>query len=799
MRKIITRAVILGFVGVGILLLGFGYYLRSKQPQRSGELYLSGLFEPVEVLYDQWAIPHIYAQNDRDAYFALGYLHAQDRLFQMEMIRRLANGELSEILGPETLKFDKLFRTLGVHHISEATLKRLDKNSLAFRDVESYVQGINLFIKDGKAPVEFDIMGIPMRPFELSDPYSIAGYMAFSFVKAVTTDPMLAYVGLTLGEDFLAELEPSFKMQSTVDSKHQTMQFLKGAWELAQSWDSLQQRFGLFDGSNAWVIAGSRTRSGKPILANDPHINFSAPSVWFEAYLKTPTLSVYGHHIAGVPIALLGHNEYHAWGLTMLQNDNMDFFKEKANPDNPDQVWFQDHWEDVKKREERIKVKGADDVFLAVKTTRHGPIVNEIVDGFNQYEEPISAWWDYGSEENEVFLGFYELARSHGLEDAERAVSKIHSPGLNVVYANADGDIAWWTAARFPIRTPESFSKVLLDGSSGKDEFLGFYPFSSNPSQKNPKKGFIASANQDSFTSYSFRVPGYFNPPDRFDMIEKHLEDKTSDWTSEDVRSLHLNTEHLSYRRLLDVFLPIVAEKALSSSELSQKAYSFLVDWDFQHRLNSQGATVFHELLANMIQLVFHEKLTDVYYDTFLKSHLIHMALDRVFTNENSPWLTDRDGKSQRAELIGKAWNLTIANLQDKLGSDPKSWLWSRVHDVEHKHILGKVKPLDLFFNVGPFVVEGSTEVINNFLFAFSPGHKEVFAGPSTRRVIDFGNPTHSLGINPTGQSGYFANHHYRDQAALFHKGEYRLQLMEKADLESGDLKRLWLRPGKSY
>lgn len=797
MRKTIARAVILGFVLLGVLILGFGYYLRSKQPKRDGELTLPGLQDSVEVLYDKWAIPHIYAKHDRDAYFALGYLHAQDRLFQMEMLRRLARGELSEILGTDTLKFDKIFRTLGVRQIAQASLEKVDRNSPGFRDLEGYVEGINHFIREGGTPVEFDILGIPKRPFDLVDPFCISGYMAFSFVKALTTDPMLTYVGLTLGVEYLLDLDPDFDPAAIESSRAHADQLMRGAWKLAESWETIRQPFGLFDGSNAWVIAGSRTRSGKPILANDPHINFSAPSVWFEAYLNTPSLSLYGHHIAGVPIALLGNNEYHAWGLTMLQNDGMDFFREKLNPDNPDQVWFQDHWETFSKRTELIKIKGSDDLVWEVQSTRHGPIVNEVVEGFQQYDDPISAWWDYASEENNVFMGFYDLARSHGMIEAEKAVSKIHSPGLNVVYANADGDIAWWTAARFPIHAPGTYSTILLDGSSGKDEFLGFYPFSSNPSQKNPSKGFIASANQDTFVNHSFRVPGYFNPPDRFYLIEKHLEEKSSDWTSEDVKALHLNTEHSSYRHLLDEFLVILADQVRTSSELSQKAYALLVDWDLQHRLNSQGATVFHEFLANLIRLVFHEKLTDVYYDGFLKSHLIHTTLDRVFTNPDSPWWNDGEGRSQRDAWIQKAWEETVAGLEVKLGSDPQTWLWSRVHDVEHKHILGKLKPLDWFFNVGPFVVEGSTEVVNNFLFKFSTGHKDVFAGPSTRRIIDFGNPTHSLGINPTGQSGYFANHHYRDQAAMFHQGEYRLQLMDRADLERGEMKRLWLRPAK--
>lgn len=793
MRRTITRSVILSTCVVFAISMLVALFLRSKQPKYKGEKELSGLQANTEVLFDKWAIPHIYAENELDAYRSLGYLHAQDRLFQMEMMRRLAKGELAEILGPDLVKIDKLFRTLGIRHIAERLAKKHELPNAASAAFKAYLAGINTFIASGPKPIEFQVLGITPRPFESTDSFAIAGYMAFSFVKALQTDPLITFLNEQLPTEFSAEVfNDSVPHQTALKGEKTRVQFLENLAQYAHT--LLKQPFEYFEGSNAWAISGQLTRSGKPILANDPHIGFSNPSVWYEASLEYPNFKLYGHYLAGVPVALLGHNDMQGWGVTMLQNKDSDFYQEKLNPENPNQVWFKDHWEDLEVRTELIKVKGQEDVSLEVKSSRHGPIVNGIVDGFSKTESPISFLWEFANDENGIFEAFYELARSKNRHEAENAVSKIHSPGLNIMYANAEGDIAWWAAGRFPILPEHAKGKFLLDGASGEDEYEGFHPFSSHPHIVNPEEGFIVSANQNPFRTHDYQVRGYYNPDYRYDRIKEHLSSKASFWTADEMKKIQLQTENQSYRKIIASVTPIL--EAEKGSEINEAAVTLFKTWDLEHSIESQGATVFHEFLGRILEKVFHERLTDTFYESLRRSNLIHEALVQVLTNSSSPWWNDKDGKNQNKEWILETWNQTVNALTQALGDKPLKWNWGRVHTVVHKHILGHNKYLAWFFNIGPLAANGSTEVINNFNFTMSSGIHEVHSGPSTRRIIDFANAGESWGINPTGQSGYFANSHYQDQAAMYHQGEYRLQILDKKALK--DTKRLvFLAPKK--
>lgn len=790
MRRLITRSIIVGVCLLFALALTIGLFFGSKQPKRKGELIITGLHQDVEVIFDKWAVPHIHAQNESDAYFSLGYLHAQDRLFQMEMLRRLAKGELAEIFGEEALKFDKFFRTLGIRSIGEKLFAKLDRQSPAYHALEAYLAGLNSYVTKGPTPIEFQILGIPKSSFEPVDTFCIAGYMAQSFVKAIQVDSFVDFVREKLGAQFIADIAPNAEKQVVGSLPFEPLQ---GLADLGHSFATFHQSLGSsFDGSNAWAISGKRTRSGKPILANDPHIGFSAPSVWFEAYLETPDFSIYGHHIAGVPVALLGHNEKHGWGLTMLQNDGMDFYREKTNPENPNQVWFRDHWEDLKIHTETIRVKGKADVSVEIKASRHGPFINEVIPEFKEQTQPIAVWWDFADDENDMLGSFYDLAHAQNISQAEQAVSRIHSPGFNVMYANASGDIAWWTAARFPIRPKHTLGKYILDGASGLDEFEGFYPFSSHPSRVNPASGFIVSANQDPFGNHPYQVPGYYNPAYRYDLIKERLEAKASDWTIEDIKNVQLETTNPIYRRITTRLLAVLAPQVSQTLALDASARTLLEHWNFQHSIESLPATVFHEFLGQLVLTIFHDRLPHTFYNALLQSNLIHDALVRLMENPQSPWWQDKNGVARQKEIVTEAWNKTLISLEAALGADTQKWQWGKVHTVEHKHVLGRSKLLSWLVNVGPIAAMGSVEVVNNHYFWVSPGQHEVRTGPSTRRIIDFVNPKESWGINPTGQAGYFANAHYRDQAPLYHQGEYRLQIMNAKTLEKP--RRLFLR-----
>ncbi len=790
MRRTLTRSVILSSCVAFLLAMGAAFFLRSKQPQHKGEKKLVGLQHNTEVLFDQWAIPHIYAENEHDAYHSLGYLHAQDRLFQMEMMRRLAKGELAEILGPDLVKYDKLFRTLGVPTIAKALARKIQKPDSHEASIKAYIEGINEFISTGSMPLEFQLLGIKPQDFEISDSFAIAGYMAFSFFKGIETDPFLTFLDEHFPPEFKKEISPLPRQHQSSKKDSIEIEALKSLSLFARN---ILDRPDFFDGSNGWVIAGQRTLSGKPILANDPHIGYSKPDVWYEAAIEYPGFKLYGHYLAGVPVALLGHSDKHGWGVTMLQNKDTDFYREKLNPENKNQVWFRDHWEDLVSHSETIKVKGAADVVIEIKSSRHGPIVNDVIDGFDKIKDPISVLWSFADEDNEVFEAFYNLARAETVEAAEHAASQIRAPGLNIIYANAKNDIAWWTAARFPIRKADAKGKFLLDGASGLDEYQGYYSFASHPKLLNPKQGFIVTANQNPFKNHPYEVAGYYNPDYRYDHIHRDLASKDKGWTVDFVKDVQLQTQNESYRSIRAELVSLLENE--KATELEAAALTLMRDWDLKHSIESLGATVFHEVMGTLVEKIFLERLTKTFYDSFRGTNLIHDALVRIISNEHSPWWTDKDGKGTRKEWVLEAWHKSVSALEKTLGPQPTKWNWGRVHTVEHKHWLGYSKLLGWIFNVGPLASHGSSESINNANFKMGPGLHEVKYGPSTRRVIDFVNAGESWGILPTGQSGYFANSHYRDQSPLYHQGQYRLQILDRNALK--DAKRLLLTPSK--
>jgi penicillin amidase len=350
---------------------GASWYLYSKQPQRSGTLTLTQLKAPVSVRYDERGVPHIRAENEADLYRALGYVQAQDRLFQMEMMRRLAQGELAEILGPKLADVDKLFRTLGIREHAQAAVARMDLKSASSQALAAYLDGINQFQATHPAPLEFDLLGIPKRPFTAQDTFAVTGYLAYSFAATFRTEPALTYVRDKLGAGYLKVFDLDSHPDGVVAAG--LTRTMNGAdWrqldQIAQLSQDALEMVGLprFEGSNAWAVSGSRSTSGKPLLAGDPHIAYSAPAVWYEAHLSAPGFELYGHHQGLVPTALLGHNSQFGWSLTMFENDDIDLIAEKVNPDNANQVWYHGQWIDLQSREETILVKGAAPIKLTL-------------------------------------------------------------------------------------------------------------------------------------------------------------------------------------------------------------------------------------------------------------------------------------------------------------------------------------------------------------------------------------------------------------------------------------------------
>jgi len=772
MKRSLTALALL----IVMLAAGAGGYLYSKQPSRQGMVELQHLQGSVTVRYDERGVPHIRADNETDLYRALGYVHAQDRLFQMEVLRRLARGELAEVLGPKLLDTDKLMRSLRIRERSETYLANLDKQSPSFIAMQAYLDGINQYQDSHAKPVEFDVLGIPKRPFTAQDTISIAGYMAYSFAAAFRTEPLLTFVRDQLGPQYLSVFDLDWQPKGVLNgtgtplasADWKDLNALARLSEQALADNGLPQ----FEGSNAWVVAGSRTQSGKPLLAGDPHIRFSAPSVWYEAQLSAPGFELYGHYQALMPFASLGMNRDFGWSITMFQNDDLDLIAEKVNPDNPNQVWYRGKWVDMTTSEQQIAVKGQAPVTLMLRQSPHGPIVNDAL-GSGAGKTPIAMWWAFLESQNPILEGFYQLNRADTLAKARSASAKIQAPGLNVVWANAKGDIGWWAAAQLPKRPAGVRPWFILDGSTAEADKDGFYPFSANPQEENPARGYIVSANFQPVSPTGMEIPGYYNLADRGQQLNRQLSDKAVKWDLENSQKLQLGTTTAYGPRLLAPLLPVLRQVVSDPAEL--KLVEQLAQWQGDYPLDSTSATLFNQLLFNLADATMRDELGNDFFETLLSTRVIDAALPRLAATADSPWWDNRStlDKETRADTVKAAWQASLVHLKSTLGADASQWQWGSAHTLTHGHPLGQQKPLDLFFNVGPFAAPGTHEVPNNLSAKIGPAPWPVTYGPSTRRLIDFADPTHSLTVNPVGQSGVLFDSHYDDQAEAYIEGMY--------------------------
>ena len=782
-------------IAVAAAAAGAAWYSHSKLPVRDGELALAGLQAPVEVRYDERGVPHIQAQNEADMYRALGFVHAQDRLFQMEMLRRLARGELAEVLGPKLVATDRLFRSLDIRQHADQYVRGLDRNSPAVKALQAYLDGINQYQDSRPAPVEFDLLGIHKRPFTLEDTVSVAGYMAYSFAAAFRTEPVLTHVRDHLGADYLRVFDLDWHPGGALAQRlgNADWQALNGLARLCQQ-ALVEAGLPQFEGSNAWAVSGSRTASGKPLLAGDPHIRFAVPAVWYEAQLSYPGFELYGHHQALNPYASLGHNHQFAWSLTMFQNDDLDLIAEKVNPDNTEQVSVNGQWVDLQSRQETIKVKGEADVTITLRRSPHGPIVNDAL-GNTPGQTPIAMWWAFLETENPILDAFYQLNRADSLDKARAAAAKIHAPGLNVMYANASGDIGWWAAGKLPQRPAGVNPSFILDGSSHEADKPGFLPFSANPHEENPARGYIVSANFQPDSPTGVAIPGYYNLADRGARLNQRLAQADVKWDTANSQALQLDDGTGYGPRLL---APILADlRAAAANDEERSLVEQLAAWDGGHPLDSTAATLFNQLTYELANQAMRDELGDDFFDSLLSTRVLDVALPRLTADAGSPWWDQRGSEAveSRADTVRAAWQASIAHLRQTFGNDSSQWQWGKGHTLTHPHPLGAQKPLDRLFNVGPFAAPGGHELPNNLSHRVGPAPWSVVYGPSTRRLIDLADAGKGLGINPVGQSGVPFDSHYDDQAEAYIHGQYVPMHLDAEDVRTNTRSTLILQP----
>jgi penicillin amidase len=811
LRKLFYALIIGLLVFVGAVLI----YLTTQKPQYNGSLELDGLNGKVEVVFDYYGIPHIYAENEEDAYFALGYVHAQDRLFQMEMTRRVASGRLAEILGTDFVKIDAFFKTLGLEEHADASAKACFKeDSLPFqRAADAYLKGLNSFIRMGRTPVEFVMLGIDKAEFTRKDILLASEFMAFNFAMAFRTDPLMSYVKLKLGKAYYEDLttrhagtavipvyEDTVAMKDAGDSSIAAL-VSKHAGDDHAGLSVLNKiPVPFLTGSNGWVVAPSRSKSGKVLLGNDTHIGFGQPAVWYEAHLEYPGHSFYGNFLAGFPFAAIGHTREIAWGLTMLENDDADFYAERIKPGDSSMYWSDGQWRLFRKTRKTIHVKGEEEVPLTVLESRHGPMVHQVMPEWKQVtDNGVALQWTHLKFTNNLLQVTYDLSHAKDMEEFRRGISALISPGLNVMYGDMKGNIAWWASGRLVKRAAHVDPVTLVDGSYYANDPVGYFDFSMNPHAVNPPSGFVYSANNqpDSMPGMGF-YPGYYVPEDRALRIRQLFAERNQ-----------LNPEDL-HRFNLDVnspVTPLIAEAILSAmrnevkkrTELHINAAKQLLLWDGDHELRDIAPTIYYKLIYHVLAEAMKDELGEDNFKLFLSTHVMKTSLIHLVKNDSSVWwnnVNSRDIVESRTMIFEKAFDQTIAELKAQLGNNTDMWEWGRVHMLEHKHPIGMKKPFNILFNVGPLPVPGGPEVLNQMGFDLNgEGVYHVKYGPAMRIVIDMADVENSKSILPSGQSGNVMSRYYNDQASMFNTGKMRKQKMNRSEIEANRIGRLVFRP----
>ncbi|WP_298427697.1 penicillin acylase family protein [uncultured Kordia sp.] len=779
-------AKIIGILLLIISIVGFFFY-RTLLPTYDGTLDIDHLQKEVNIHYDTYGIPHIYAQNETDAFTALGYAHAQDRLWQMELIRRIAPGRLSELFGEKLLETDRFFAALGIDKASELTVQNLDKNTQSYKLAQAYLNGINEFVENGATPVEFYLTGIDKTTFTLKDIHNVFGYMAFSFAMAHKTDPLLTEIQQKLGNEYLADLGLHVNPKTTLLHNYPAKE--KDTIQIESTLVSSVHRaleplpVPQFIGSNSWVIAPKKTATGKVLFANDPHIGFSQPSVWYEAHIHTPTYEIYGYYLAGTPFPMLGHNRNIAYGMTMFENDDIDFYWEENNPKDANSYKTPTGWKNYKTHTKTIHIKDAEDITQTYKTSHHGPILNGIADGIN-FEKPVAMSWVYLQHENQLLEACYLMSHANSQAEFEKSLPKIHAPGLNLMYGDAQDNIGWYAVGKLFERPAHVNSKLFLDGASGNDEPIRFMRFDENPSATNPPWNYVYSANNQPDSIAGSLYPGYYLPENRAERIKELIEEKNN-WTKQDMMNMTLDVKSNIHLKAIRELLNVIGKNEFS--ELEKEVINILHIWNGENKTTDIAPTIYHRFINQYLKNTLSDELNKEAYAQLLKTHILK-RFEAPLLYQESIWYDDVNTtsvKETRSDILLKSFKEAVALLEVQFGNNTNTWTWNKVHTVEHPHPMGQVETLRPYFNVGPFEVPGTREVINNLGYHYEDtGEYNVYFGPSTRRVIDFSDIENSMSILPTGQSGNLFSSHYQDQAKMYAQGRFRKMMLNTEEIK---------------
>lgn len=808
MKKVLlitlVNLLILGLAGL-VITIHYRHGIRKAEPAYSGNLHLDGLQDSVIIRFDRYGVPNIKANNEHDLYLAAGFMTASERMWQMELSRLAVQGRLAEFLGPQAVDYDKLMRTIGFNHLAEQLKDHIDPQSL--KVVQAYTDGINAYLKthQDNLPVEYRLLDFKPEPWKVEYSLGIIRLMAWELNVAWHQDIILGAIYDQVGEQKGEDIFPSYPEDKPFiihSTGGQIADLMLPFLSIDEGFRKFMGVQGSHIGSNSWVVSGRRSLSGKPILANDPHLGYAQPSRWYEMHLTAPGINVAGVTIPGLPLVVIGHNDSIAWGMTNAMADDADFFVERVDQDNPLLYLYEGQWAGMKRRTEIIHVKGEPDDSIRVRTTHHGPIISDVHPIAKESDQLISMEW-MGSQLSDEVTAMYRVNKATNWDEFSRGVDGFDVPGQNFVYADHDGNIGLRVAAKIPIRR-HGTGNMPFRGDLDRNEWVGYITPNQMPSLFNPEQGYIATANNKIIDEKAFGhyISNLYEPPSRIERIRELLNSK-QEHSVRDFENYQMDCVSPHAREVTPYFLKAFRGEPIKDQYL-RAALTWLEKWDYKMDAQSMPATIFNVALVRLIRNVFEDEMGELLFNRFIQlssdpiknlTHLLDLPINPWWDDVSTPGFENRDIILQRSLRQAVQW------LRDNYGRSMWDWQWGKIHTVTFYHAIGRSSRLVNWFfglNVGPFERSGSGTTINNGEFDFSHPYENIL-GPSMRQITDLANPDSALSVIYSGQSGHPLDPHYADQSQLWITGKYHTLPVSEAGVKRITVSTVYLLPEHAF
>ena len=777
MKKRYTLPLLVLFI-LAIAIFLYIRYLKSEGlPDYNQDIKITGLKDKVTVYRDAYAVPHIVAQNEADLYKVTGYVTAQDRLWQMDLLRRVTQGRLSEIFGEDLVDTDVLLRKLRIPDNSHKLFKTLDARQK--EALQNFAAGVNQYISDHRdeLPFEFTILDYKPEAWQPEHSLNLVGYMAWSLEFGYKMEAVLQELKDEIPKEKLEELLPDYQRNNTL--AYPSFAFeksIKVDTALVAALDKISNITpDIFNGSNNWVVSGKKSTTGKPIFSNDMHLGLNVPGIWSQMHQMIPgKLNVSGVILPGAPFIVAGHNEHISWGMTNVMLDGADFYVETINPDDRTQYKFNGVWKDMEVRHEKIFVKDEKEpVEKDLYFTHRGPIFNEVS---GMHMPSISMHW-IGNEDSREIEALYQLNRAKNWDDFTQAIKGFNSVSQNIAYADTEGNIGIHLTGHIPKRIAPGYQ--FFPGDTDRYDWKGFVPFDSLPYEYNPKRGYVSSANNKSVgDDYPYYISEWYDMPYRIKRIRQMLtaKDKLS---TEDFRQMLFDHHSVQADEIKPVLIKYISKiKDLSATE--NKALQMLKDWNNNYETNQAAPLLFDLTLSKIVKNLTEDEMDEATFKSYFNSLLFSKYLiDNAFSNEKSAWADNikTPEKETFSDIIALSFKQTVSEIQEKYG-DIAQVKWGDIHQLKLMHPIGKVDIMDRLFHLNrTYPAPGGCNTVNPFTYTIGKSFDSEF-GASEKHIFNTADYDQSYWVLPTGVSGIPGSKHYLDQSEMYVTGSLHLNFI---------------------